>query len=63
VTAPDAGHPLGYEIYFVDGPARGRSMPASRAPWRLTWRLTWRHDAHGTTHAYQRLRHVRGVQY
>jgi len=45
-------------IFFIDGPARGRSMLHPRAPSRLTWG-----DEHGTAHAYRRVTYFRTAHF
>jgi hypothetical protein len=48
-----------HRVYFIDGPAQGRSTVLARTPWSLTWY----HEERGSTHSYQRLAHVRGTRY
>ena len=48
-----------HRVYFIDGPARGRSTLNARTPWFLTWY----HEEQGSMHTHQRIAHVSGTQY
>jgi hypothetical protein len=45
-------------VYFIDGPARGRSMLSPRQPARLTW-----DNQHGAAHTYSRVTHFRTAHF
>lgn len=45
-------------VYFVDGPAAGRSLLADRAAPRLDWE-----DGHGAAHRYRRVTNLRGTHF
>jgi hypothetical protein len=45
-------------IYFIDGPAAGRSLLTTRCAPRLTW-----DDEHGTSHGYRRVTNLRGTDF
>jgi hypothetical protein len=50
--------PTSQRVYFIDGPARGRSMLSPRQPSRLTWA-----DGHGAAHTYRRVTHFRTAHF
>jgi hypothetical protein len=47
-----------HRVYFVDGPAAGKSMLTTPSGPRLSW-----DDEHGTAHAYRRVTRFRGTHF
>ena len=45
-------------MYFIDGPAQGRTILRSGSPSLLTW-----DDADGATHPYRRMTHFRNAHF